>query len=55
MTADMNSPKIIKWNPDVTVTTIDIQMKDQYGDFIPGADYGFSTEFQMSLLCVEGR
>ena len=55
MTADMNSPKIIKWNPDVTVTTIDIQMRDQYGDFIPGADYGFSTEFQMSLLCVEGR
>ena len=55
MTADLNSPKIIKWNPDVTITSIDIQMRDQYGDFIPGADSGFSTEFQMTLLCVEGR
>jgi hypothetical protein len=55
MTADLNSPKIIKWNPDVTITSIDIQMRDQYGDFIPGADYGFSTEFQMTLLCAEGR
>jgi hypothetical protein len=53
MTADLNSPKVIRWTPDVTVTQIDIQVKDQYGDLLPGYDKGFNTEFQMTLLCVE--
>lgn len=53
MTADLNSPKVIRWTPDVTVTTIDIQVKDQYGDLLPGYDRGFNTEFQMTLLGVE--
>lgn len=53
MTADLNSPKVIRWTPDVTVPSIDFQLLDQYGDFIPGAKEGFSTEFQMTLLCVE--
>jgi len=53
MTADLNSPKVIRWTPDVTVTSIDIQVRDQYGDLLPGYDKGFNTEFQMTLLCVE--
>lgn len=53
MTADLNSPKVIRWTPDVTVTTIDIQVKDQYGNLLPGYDKGFNTEFEMTLLCVE--
>jgi len=55
MTADMNVPKIIRWSPDVAVPSIDFQLVDQYGDQIPGADRGFSTEFQITLLCIEGR
>ena len=55
MTADLNNPKVIRWTPDVALTTIDIQLKDQYGNFIPGADEGFSTEFQMTLLCTEAE
>lgn len=54
VTADLNFPKIIRWTPDVTVTTIDIQVRDCYGDLLPGYEQGFSTEFQMTLLCTEG-
>jgi hypothetical protein len=54
MTSDLNTPKVIKWSPDVAVPSIDFQLLDQYGDLIPGADQGFSTEFQMTLLCIEG-
>jgi hypothetical protein len=55
VTADMNSPKIIKWTPDVAVPSIDFQLRDCYGDLIPTtpATGSFSTEFQMTLLCVE--
>jgi hypothetical protein len=53
MTSDLNSPKVITWTPDVTVTNIDIQLRDQYGDLLPGYKYGYSTEFQMTLLCTE--
>jgi hypothetical protein len=55
MTADLNSPKIIRWTPDVAVPSLDFQVRDCYGDLIPGPEYGFSTEWQMTLLCVEGR
>jgi hypothetical protein len=55
MTSDMNVPKIIRWSPDVAVPNIDFQMLDQYGDLIPGPKLGFFTEFQMTLLCIEGR
>jgi hypothetical protein len=53
MTSDLNSPKVINWTPDVSVTSIDIQLRDCYGDLIPGYQDGFSTEFQMTLLCTE--
>jgi hypothetical protein len=55
VTADMNSPKIIKWTPDVAVNSIDFQLRDCYGDLIPAGpeDGAYSTEFQMTLLCVE--
>lgn len=54
-TADLNTPKVIEWTPDVTVTAIDIQLRDCYGDLIPGYQDGYSTEFQMTLLCIEDR
>jgi len=54
MTADLNTSKVINWSPDVSVPSIDFQMLDQYGDLIPGPLENFSTEFQMTLLCVEG-
>jgi hypothetical protein len=55
MTADLNSPKVIQWTPDVAVPSIDFQLFDQYSELIPGAAEGFSTEFQMTLMCIEGR
>lgn len=55
MTADLNNCKIIKWSPDVAVPSIDFQLYDQYNEFIPGAEDGFSTEFQATLLCIEGQ
>ena len=55
MTADLNTPKVINWTPDVAVPSIDFQLRDCYGDLLPGPQYGFSTEFQITLLCVEGK
>jgi hypothetical protein len=55
MTADLNNCKVIQWTPDVAVPSIDFQLFDQYSELIPGAAEGFSTEFQMTLLCVEGQ
>ena len=55
MTSDLNSPKVIRWTPESAVPSLDFQVLDQYGDLIPGAERGFSTEFQMTLLCIEGR
>ena len=54
MTADLNNCKVIKWSPDVAVPSIDFQLYDQYSEFIPGVAQGFNTEFQMTLLCIEG-
>jgi hypothetical protein len=53
MTVDLNTPKVIQWTPDIAVPSIDIQLFDQYSQLIPGPAEGFSTEFQMTLLCVE--
>ena len=56
VTLDLNNPKVIKWTKDVAINSLDFQMRDCYNDLIPGADYvGFSTEFQMTLLCIEGE
>jgi hypothetical protein len=64
VTLDLNSPKVIKWSPDVAIPSIDFQLLDQYGELIPGVvenvdgitEYRvYQTEFQMTLLCVEGR
>lgn len=54
LTADLNFPKVIRWTPDVTVTSVDFQVRDCYGDLLPGSQQGFNTEFQMTLLCTEG-
>jgi hypothetical protein len=53
MTADLNTPKIIQWSPDVAVPSIDFQLRDCYGDLIPGDLERYPTEFQMTLLCIE--
>lgn len=53
LTADMNSPKIIEWTPDSAVPSLDFQLRDCYDDFIPGAEQGYSTEWQLTLLCAE--
>jgi hypothetical protein len=55
MTADLNTPKIIQWSPDVAVPSIDFQLRDCYGDLIPGDNEKYPTEFQITLLCIEGR
>jgi hypothetical protein len=55
MTADLNNCKVIQWTRDVAVPSIDFQLYDQYSELIPGAAEGFSTEFQMTLLCIEGQ
>jgi hypothetical protein len=54
MTADLNNPKIIQWSPDIAVPSIDFQLRDCYGEFIPGDVERYPTEFQMTLLCIEG-
>jgi len=51
--SDMNTPKVIQWTPDVAVPSIDFQLRDCYGDLIPGVREYRATEFQMTLLCVE--
>jgi len=62
LTFDLNSPKVINWTPDTAVNTLDFQLRDCYGDLIftaipssaPGGGEVFNTEWQMTLLCVEG-
>ena len=54
MTADLNTPKVIQWSPDIAVPSIDFQLRDCYGDLIPGNVERYPTEFQMTLLCIEG-
>ena len=53
LTLDLNTPKVMRWTRDVAINSIDFQMRDCYGDLIPGRGSGFNTEFQMTLLCVE--
>jgi hypothetical protein len=55
VTLDLNTPKVIRWTKDVAINSLDFQMRDCYGDLISGDDVGFSTEFQMTLLCIEGE
>jgi hypothetical protein len=54
MTADLNTPKTIRWSPDETVFNLDFTVNDFYGDPIYW-DANFPTEFQMTLLCAEGE
>lgn len=54
MTADLNTPKVIQWSRDIAVPSIDFQLRDCYGEFIPGDVERYPTEFQMTLLCIEG-
>jgi hypothetical protein len=59
--ADLNSPKIIQWSPDIAVPSIDFQVYDQYNQLLPmgpviqsvSNDNKHQTEFQITLLCSE--
>ena len=53
---DCNTPKIIRWSKDETVYALDFQLRDQYGDLLytQGETDFYYTEFQMTLMCVEG-
>lgn len=55
MTADLNSPKVIRWSPEAFIPSLDFQLLDCYGNLIPGEQYGYNTEFQITLLCIEDR
>jgi len=62
LTYDLNNPKIINWTPDSAVNSLDFQVRDCYGDLLftvvpsneAGAGQVFNSEFQLTLLCVEG-
>jgi len=54
MTADLNSPKIIRWSPNEAVYELDFQLYDQYGDLLYWENR-YPTEFQLTLLCREGE
>jgi hypothetical protein len=63
VTQDCNTPKVIRWNKDETVYALDFQLRDQYGDllFTQFGTYGagnsspiYYTEFQLTLMCIEG-
>jgi hypothetical protein len=65
-TYDFKSPKVIGWSPDTAINSLDFQLRDCYGDLlyvneavvdITGQGHTseiFNTEFQITLLCVEG-
>jgi len=64
LTQSTPNAKVIRWSKDEAVNSIDFQLRDQYGDLIfskyqyPGNPillYTFPTEFQMTLLCIEGE
>jgi len=63
ITQDCNSPKVIRWSKDETVYALDFQLRDQYGDLLYTqlGTYGnnnyevYYTEFQMTLMCIEGE
>ena len=61
LTYALNNPKVINWSRDSAINSIDFQVRDCYGDLLfasinaPGtAVEAFQTEFQMTLLCIEG-
>jgi len=63
LTFDLNSPKVINWTPDTAVNSLDFQMRDCYGDLLFNTvpyqgnisqNEVYNSEFQMTLLCVEG-
>jgi len=64
VTQDCNTPKVVRWSKDETVYALDFQLRDQYGDLLfcqfnqnPDniANEIFYTEFQMTLMCIEGE
>jgi hypothetical protein len=63
LTYDLNTPKIIQWTDQTAINSLDFQMRDCYGDLLfvrteePVIGYAqevYNTEFQMTLLCIEG-
>jgi len=65
LTYDLNNPKVINWSRDTAINSLDFQVRDCYGELLfcslPPSGLvesylgeAFNTEFQMTLLCIEG-
>jgi hypothetical protein len=65
LTYDLNNPKVINWSRDTAINSLDFQVRDCYGELLfcslPSSGLvesylgeAFNTEFQMTLLCIEG-
>lgn len=52
MTIDYNTPKMIKWSPQETVANFDLQLRDEYGDYLYWSE-AFNSEYQFTMLCSE--
>jgi hypothetical protein len=52
MTIDYNTPKYIKWSPDEAISNFDIQVKDEFGNFVLWSQE-FGSEYQLTILASE--
>jgi hypothetical protein len=52
---DFSSPKQIMWNPNEALANFDIQLRDEFGDFIPydTANGRYGCEYVMTLFASE--
>jgi len=53
-TADLNSPKVVRWSPDEAIYDLDFQLYDMYGELLFW-DRTYPTEFMITALCIEGE
>jgi hypothetical protein len=56
ITIDYATPKMIMWNPDEALANFDLQLRDEFGDFVPwavdGVD-GYGCEYLITMLASE--
>lgn len=52
MCIDYNTPKMIMWNKDEAISNFDLQLRDEYGNFLPWSPE-FGTEYQLTILASE--
>ena len=54
LTADLNSPKVVRWSQDEAIYDLDFQLYDSYSEPLYWS-YLYPTEFSATLLCVESE